>query len=297
MASDNPTISARFEREILVLSRLSHPNIIKYFGSGKDGKSLFYAMEIVEGASLAKVLSDSGPLTWREAMNVGVQICSALQHAHNHGVIHRDLKPGNIYMSRDGEAILGDFGIALDTQANTLTHSGLTVGTYAYMSPEQITNEDVVDGKADLYAFGCLMFQTLAGRTPFIASSFPQLFEQHLNDSPPKIRSLVEDCPEGVELLLDDLLSKDPDNRPFNARQVQGRMMSLLEGETATSSLTQETSDDVPADFALVEGQAALVARMKGVKSETAPEFSWPLAVGVGAIVILVIAVAVYFGV
>lgn len=295
-AADDPLISARFEREIHILERLNHPNIIRYFGNGRDGRQLFYTMEVVEGAALKKVIADSGPLTWQEAANIGIQIGSALQHAHNNGVIHRDLKPANIYVSREGQAKLGDFGIALDTNANTLTHSGLTVGTYAYMAPEQITNEEQVTGKADLYAFGCLLFMMLTGRTPFIGASFPQMFEQHLKDAPPKVRELAPDCPEKIEALVDDLLKKKAEERPFNARSAQGRLLEVLGISEVTHDVDAASSKDVPAQHIPSGGHDALVLRMSRIKENVVPAFSWRRAIAIVVVMIVILCAAIYFG-
>ncbi len=227
--SRNPLIGARFRREMMILEKLRHPNVIGYFGGGEDiDGNLFYIMELVEGGSIRDLLDSSGFLAWQLVVSAAVQICSALQCAHNHGIIHRDLKPGNLFLTRDGMIKLGDFGIARDVSASDLTDQGLTVGTHAYMAPEQITGDATISGKADLYALGCCLYEMLTGQKPYIADSFPQLFEQHLRADPPKPSRIIQ-CPPEVDEIVIHLLAKRPEDRPFNAREVQGKMLRIMD--------------------------------------------------------------------
>lgn len=222
-ATNDPLVRQRFEREILILKRLDHANIVKYFDSGETDGQLFYTMEFVEGRTLKDVLSYRGQLTWQEATECGWQVCSALQHAHNHGVIHRDLKPANLYLSKDGSVKLGDFGIARDMGASQITDHGMTVGSYMYMSPEQIRGETVSE-LTDLYALGCLLYEMLTGSPPFTGSSFAQIFDQHLNAPVPTVQGLAADCPESIDTLVRVLLDKNPAGRPLSAREAQGTL-------------------------------------------------------------------------
>jgi serine/threonine protein kinase len=228
--SRDPLIGARFRREMTILARLRHPNIITYYGGGedKDG-NLFYIMELVEGGSVRDLMTATGALPWQVVVNCGRQICSALQCAHNHGVIHRDLKPGNLFLTRDGVVKLGDFGIARDVSASDLTAEGLTVGTHAYMAPEQITGDASISGKADLYALGCCLYEMLTARKPYTGETFPQLFEQHLRATPPKASDIAAGCPAELDQVIVDLLAKKPEDRPFNARNVQAKMLQIAE--------------------------------------------------------------------
>lgn len=227
--SRDPLIRARFEREMLILSRLSHPNIVRYDGGGDCQGQLFYVMELVEGGTIRDLLLGGAILTWQEVVDCTRQICSALQCAHNHGVVHRDLKPANLFLTREGQVKLGDFGIARDLTSADLTSEGLTVGTHAYMAPEQITGDAALSGKADLYALGCCMYEMLTGQKPFQGDNFAQLFEQHLRAAPPHVRDLLPGCPKELDEIIVRLLAKDSLQRPFNARQVQGVMLEILE--------------------------------------------------------------------
>lgn len=228
--SSDPLIKARFRREMTILEKLSHPNVIGYYGGGADAEgNLFYVMELVDGGSVRELLDTSGSLAWQVVLSAAVQVCSALQCAHNHGIIHRDLKPGNLFLTRDGTIKLGDFGIARDVSATDLTAHGLTVGTHAYMAPEQITGEAGISGKADLYALGCCLYEMLTGQKPFIAENFPQLFEQHLRAEPPRPSRIAPQCPAELDEIIVHLLAKRPEARPFNAREVQGKLLQIMD--------------------------------------------------------------------
>lgn len=276
--SEDPVVSARFEREMLILGKLSHPHIVHYFGGGRDGRQLFYAMELIAGGSLRDLLNESVRLPWQEVAGLAIQVCSALQHAHNHGVIHRDLKPTNLMFTPEGQIKLTDFGIALDATAPTITDAGLTVGSYAYMSPEQIKGEDVT-GKTDLYALGCLLYETLTGRLPYPGRNFAEIFEQHLKSEPPSVREFDPDIPEVIDQLVLTLLAKDPAERPFNARSVQATLMQAIDpvsGEKETPSAASNVAEDVPASAAVDRVQEAIRGRVAHrTMLPPRPEVSW----------------------
>ncbi|MDA0283779.1 MAG: serine/threonine-protein kinase [Planctomycetota bacterium] len=226
--SQDPTIRLRFEREIEVLHKLNHPNVVACYDHGLDNKRLFYSMEVVDGGTLKEILAKRGRLRVEEVLECGWQLCSALQYIHNHGIVHRDLKPSNIYLTQSGLIKLGDFGIALDTGAVEITDQGLTVGSYLYMSPEQIRGDRSISYQTDLYALGCLLFELVTGEPPFQGDNFARIFDQHLSTEPPSARRLAVDCPEVLDELIRSLLSKDPDDRPINARSVQGILAETL---------------------------------------------------------------------
>lgn len=293
--SRDPLIGARFRREMTILEKLRHPNIIFYYGGGEDSdKNLFYIMELVEGGSVRDLIAASGALPWQVVVNCGRQICSALQCAHNHGVIHRDLKPGNLFLTRDGVVKLGDFGIARDVGASDLTAEGLTVGTHAYMAPEQITGDATISGKADLYALGCCLYEMLTGRKPYVAETFPQLFEQHLRAEPPKASNIAFDCPPELDQVIIELLAKKPEDRPFNARGVQGKMLQIAEKYNLHESIPAPHSDgkrpDVSAGQVSDIGQRMLKRHIEArLGTGQARDLSWKrLALVTGLIAALV---------
>jgi eukaryotic-like serine/threonine-protein kinase len=219
--NDSPQVQLRFEREIAILKKLQHPHIVRYYGGGKFGTQRFYAMELVPGGSLEGVLKQRGRLPWEEALQLTRQIAEALEHAHAAGIIHRDLKPANLLIDPDGKVKLTDFGIARDTTATALTAAGKTVGTYAYMAPEQIRGKSPVDRRTDLYSLGCVLFEMLTGETPFDSDNAGELLVMHLQEEPSRVTSLVPDIPIWVEELVFRLLEKEPEERYYDALALQ----------------------------------------------------------------------------
>ncbi len=240
--SEDVKLLRRFEREIDILKRMSHPNIVKYYGGGTVNGQRYYAMEFIDGGSLQDVLKKKRRLNWEQAIQVGRQLCAALEHAHNAGIVHRDLKPANLFITRKGKLRLGDFGIARDTEATALTAAGKTVGTYAYMAPEQIHGNAPISRKTDLYATGCLLFESLTGETPFAASNPAEMLIQHLNDDPRNVRDIVSSCPIWLDELIERLLAKNPDDRPYDALAVHTELTEMLhklkESQVVATSMT-----------------------------------------------------------
>jgi serine/threonine protein kinase len=246
-------------------------------------------------------LQTKGAFRWTIVVEIARQVCSALQFAHNHGVIHRDLKPGNLFLSREAEVKLGDFGIARDLRGSDITSSGMTVGTHAYMAPEQITGDASVSGKADLYSLGCCLFEMLVGRTPFQGDNFAQLFEQHWRSEPPHVRNFVPNCPLELDAIVFKLLAKDQEERPFNARQVQAVMLQLDDSATAEGkeavgqSLHQ--SEDVSADEVLARGRELLKDEIDlQYGGQARANISWQKIAVMIAAIAAVIVLATLFG-
>lgn len=228
MMSD-PKLLKRFEREIEILKRLDHPNIVKYYGGGTAGNQRYYAMEYLDGGSLQDILKKRKRLNWEQTIQVGRQITAALEHAHNAGIIHRDLKPANLFLTKKGRLKLGDFGIARDTEATALTAAGKTVGTYAYMAPEQIQVSHPISRKTDLYAVGCLLYEVIVGETPFLSENPMDMLMQHLKDDPYNVSDKVADCPPQLDQLIERLLEKNPDDRPYDALAVHTELGEILD--------------------------------------------------------------------
>ncbi|EMI54544.1 serine/threonine protein kinase with PASTA sensor(s) [Rhodopirellula sallentina SM41] len=309
--SSDELIQARFRREMLILERLQHPNIIGYFGGGSEDGQLFYVMERVDGGTIKDLIEATGRLVWPVVVDVSRQVSSALQCAHNHGVIHRDLKPGNLFLTRDAQVKLGDFGIARDQHSADLTNQGLTVGTHAYMAPEQIVGDTAISGKVDLYALGCCMFEMLSGRKVFLGENFAQLFEQHLHAPPPRITTLVGDAPPELDEIINACLAKRAEDRPFSARAVQGVMLEIGEKyglgttpeETGVSQLAAEVYRgatpkpyDVGAENVTEQGRRLLEqqiqARIGGTPRKAVEGWKVAIMLLVLALVIAVIALA-----
>jgi eukaryotic-like serine/threonine-protein kinase len=224
----DPEVQRRFVREVAIAERLDHPNIVRHYDCGLHEDQIYFAMELVDCGTLKDVLSRRDKLPWREAAECAIQICAALEHAHQRGVIHRDLKPANLFLSGEGRVKVGDFGLARDLNRSRLTLEGQTVGTCRYMPPEQITGEAELTGTADLYALGCILYQALAGRPPFDGDTIIDIFEAHLYSDPTPLAQLAPDCPAHLSELIQRLLAKDPTYRPASAAEVQAALAGIL---------------------------------------------------------------------
>jgi len=210
----------RFRRESDILQQFRHPNIVRFLAVGRAGGILYFAMEFVPGGTLEESLETRGAMPWREVVNLAIQLCDALHYAHQRGIVHRDLKPSNLMVSTAGVLKLTDFGIAKDLDATALTGTGRTLGTAAYMAPEQIRGTPEVSHKTDLYALGCVLYQMLTGVTPYTGKTAVVLMHAHLNASVPRPSAKVTDIPLALDNLLVALMAKEPADRPWDAAAV-----------------------------------------------------------------------------
>ncbi|HEY3967568.1 MAG TPA: protein kinase [Planctomycetaceae bacterium] len=223
----NATLAARFQREMEILKDLRHSHIVHCFGGTCEGDQWFYAMELIDGGSLHGLLVEQGKLPWRKVIEFSQQICAALEHAHARGVIHRDLKPGNLLLSKGGKIKLADFGLALVSAETRLTSAGKTLGSIHYMAPEQIQGKPPLSNRTDLYALGCVMHELLCGRPPFTGEAMAEILQQHLKQLPPRISTLALDCPKELEEIISDLLEKSPEGRPGSAAEIAQRLQKI----------------------------------------------------------------------
>ncbi len=239
--SANQKVLSRFEREMEILKRLNSKHIVKYYWGGSISGQHLYAMEIMDAGTLEDWLKRKGRLSWEQTIDCARHICKGLEHAHNAGIIHRDLKPANLFLSRKGYLKIGDFGIARDSQATALTAAGSTVGTYAYMAPEQITGSSAITRKTDLYALGCVLYELLTGRPPFQAETMVEMLQKHLKSEPDRITTEAIDCPVWLEDVVLKLLEKDPEHRYYDALAVQQALDDVLEKVSKQQSIAQQT--------------------------------------------------------
>jgi serine/threonine-protein kinase len=236
LGSTNAAAMDRFEREITILKQLNHPNIVRLFGAGKSQGARYFAMEYVQGESLDRLMSRRGRMTWEEVVGLGQQLCLALQHAHDKGIIHRDLKPSNIMILKDGSLKLTDFGIAKVSDLEALTATNCTVGTAAYMSPEQCKGQSDLTARSDLYSMGVLFYELLTGKKPFAADNAMEMFLQHVQGTFERPSRLVLDVPVWLDTLVCQLLEKKPDQRPLDAHMVANTLSSIHEKVEAQQS-------------------------------------------------------------
>ena len=230
--------AARFEREARATAGLSHPGVVTVHDSGVEDDTAYIVMELLPGPTLADRISD-GPVPVDEVVEVGRQVASALDAAHGRGLVHRDIKPANIAYAADGRVRVLDFGIAqladsAGSQALTATHT--VMGTAEYLSPEQALGGRV-DGRADLYALGCVLYALLAGRAPFRGSSPVATMMMHANDPVPDVRDLRPDTPAWLADVVHGLLAKDPDDRPAGAATVAAALTARESPGGATTTV------------------------------------------------------------
>ncbi|MFV1988015.1 MAG: protein kinase [Gemmatimonadota bacterium] len=204
----------RFLREINVAANLTHPNILPLHDSGEVDGLLYYVMPYIEGESLRERISRDGPLPIDDAVRLTRRIAGALHHAHSHGVVHRDIKPGNVLLTGD-QVVLSDFGIAraVDSiHAEKLTGTGMVLGTPSYMSPEQVAGDQDLDGRSDIYSLACMLYEMLVGEPPFSAGNAHAVMARQAVDRVPSVRK-SRAVPRSLELAIDKALAKAPADR------------------------------------------------------------------------------------
>jgi serine/threonine protein kinase len=205
----------RFLREIKLASQLDHPHIAKLLDSGERDWIVYFVMTYVEGPTLREHLARVRQMSIAETVRLADDLLDALDHAHQRGIVHRDVKPDNVVLSTEG-AVLLDFGIARAVAASgsdRLTRSGIAVGTSTYMSPEQITAVQELDRRSDLYSLACVLFECLAGQPPFIHRNEAVVLQLHLTQPAPDLRSLRPDVPPEVAAGIARAMAKTPDER------------------------------------------------------------------------------------
>jgi serine/threonine-protein kinase len=267
LAEDQQFIS-RFRREALAAGRLVHPNIVQVFDFGLDEASSihFIVMEYVRGQSGAELLRDHGRLSLTEALSMVNHACRGLEHAHKHGVVHRDVKPGNLLRGDEGLTKLADFGIAraADTSSR-ITQVGSVLGTAAYLAPEQAAGEEATP-QSDLYALGVVTYQFLSGRLPYEAESLPALLTKQQYERPPALDELDPSIPRGVAAAVTRALEAEPTRRFRTADELREALSAGAAGAPAEPDETLATR--------VVAGDPTSATRMVA----TAPPASAPRA-------------------
>jgi eukaryotic-like serine/threonine-protein kinase len=217
--AEDPTFVSRFQREAQAAARLVHPNIVQVFDSGQDASTgqYFIVMEYIEGSSCAEILRDEGWVEVDDAISIIEQACEGLHYAHRHGVVHRDVKPGNLLRAREGAVKLADFGIAKATEQSSITQVGSVLGTAAYLAPEQARGEEA-GPSADLYALGVVTYQLISGRLPYEATSLTELALKQQSEEPPTLDTLVAAVSPELADAVAISLALDPHDRYQTAR-------------------------------------------------------------------------------
>jgi serine/threonine protein kinase len=220
-------LAERFHREIDILAGLDHPNILRLIASGTTDDLLYYVMPYADGGTLEDRLALELQLRFDEAICIVRDVAAGIDYAHHHNILHRDIKPGNVIFDR-GVAMVCDFGVAraiVRSSEETISSSGIVVGTASYMSPEQAAGEGTVDRHSDIYALACVAYEMLAGEPPFTGRTPQAVFARQIAQPPPSIRVVRPDVPKHVELALMRGLAKRPDDRPASAMELARAML------------------------------------------------------------------------
>jgi TolB-like protein/tetratricopeptide (TPR) repeat protein len=227
----------RFLREIRIEAQLNHPHILPVYDSGEVDGTLYCVMPFIEGESLKDRLDREQQLPCDEALRICREIADALSFAHGHDIIHRDVKPANILLEA-GHAVLADFGLAkalTTSEEKGLTRAGFAVGTPAYSSPEQSLGDGVLDGRSDLYSLGCVLYEMLAGKPPFVGPTLDSVVRQHLASEPSSVRVLRPAVPEAVGEILERVLAKSPADRFRSMDEFIQALDAAVSGEWAVA--------------------------------------------------------------
>jgi serine/threonine-protein kinase len=231
LASD-PIVAERFRREAIAVARLSHQNIVAVHDTVDDGGRQAVVMQYVAGKSLRELLDEQHQLGADLTIHVGMSVASALDEAHRAGLVHRDVKPGNILLTPDGRVLLTDFGIAKaidESDGHDLTSDNIMMGTAKYLSPEQVRGRRL-DGRADLYSLGLVLYECLAGRVPFLGESDADTALARLQRDPTDLGQLRPNIPRGLVDVVHHLLRVDPDARPADGAAVRAALNRVLSG-------------------------------------------------------------------
>ncbi len=238
--SDDERFVARFRREALAVAKLIHPNIVQVYDTGVDDGRHYIVMEYVEGRSGAQILQRQGPVAAEVAAEIGIQACAGLDYAHRRGIIHRDVKPGNLMIvggpvggAAEMTVKLTDFGIARAIEQTRITQVGSVVGTAAYLAPEQVRGEEATPA-TDVYALGVVLYQFLTGRLPYEGSSLAELAVRQQNEKPLPPSTYNDEVPESLGGAVQRALEGDPNRRYASADELSAGLHRGLEGEDVT---------------------------------------------------------------
>ncbi|HVL50830.1 MAG TPA: protein kinase, partial [Actinomycetota bacterium] len=259
LASD-PSFVARFRLEAQAAASLTHPNIVAVYDTGSDGDIHYIVMEYLEGRTLHQILNEEGPMPPAEVASIGAEVAHALAEAHGKGIVHRDVKPGNIMIGPRGTAKVMDFGIAKAATAGALTQVGSILGTVAYLSPEQARGEPV-DGRSDLYSLGTLLYQMLTGKLPLKGDTYVEMVNKLNTQAPPKPSEANPEVPTKLDAVVMRALAKDPEERYQSGGEMAADLAASMQpdpvGRTAAYAPFRESEKTMVAPAGRVRREEA----------------------------------------
>lgn len=302
--SNEEELKRRFMREALSATSLTHPNIVDIFDVGEDGDIHYLVMEYIEGQTLKEFIVSNGPLSPEEALPIMQQLVSAISNAHENGIVHRDVKPQNILMDRDGNVKITDFGIAMALSATAHTKTNSVLGTVHYLSPEQARG-GMATKKSDIYSVGIVFYELLTGKLPFSGESAVSIALKHLQEETPSVRAFFPEIPQSVENVILKATAKEAAARYDSADDMQDDLATVLLPERANEERFTILFDDeaTRAIPAILEepafGNVEETIKHKPLQDEKNPEpkkkrKKWPFILS-GVIVALLLGVLIYF--
>ncbi|MCW8130512.1 MAG: protein kinase [Planctomycetota bacterium] len=231
----------RFQREARLMASINHSNVLQAFDAGEESGQPFFVMPFLEGASVGAIVRQSGRLGPRTTLSIALQIVRGLQYAHSRGMIHRDLKPDNLFIGNDGTAKVLDLGLAkliegADGGDQRPTQTGMIVGTPQYMSPEQVRGDPNLDARSDIYSLGATIFHMATGRFPFPGKNVPEVLRQKNQTPTPDPKEVVADIHSGLRRLILSMMAVAPERRPADCTTLEAEIEALLEGKPVTGT-------------------------------------------------------------
>ena len=245
----DPSFVARFRREAQAAANLNHPNIVGVYDWGKERGTYYIVMEFVDGRSVSDIIRTDGPIEPKRAASIAADVAAALGFAHRKGVVHRDVKPGNVLITKSGEVKVADFGIAramTATSEDNLTQTGSVMGTATYFSPEQAQGKPV-DARSDLYSLGVVLFEMVSGRPPFHADSPVAIAYKHVQEPIPSLAEKVPEVPRDYVAITERALAKDPDDRYPDAAEMRADLLRFCDGRPLAGAPTGPACPPTPA--------------------------------------------------
>ena len=240
--AENEEFLRRFRNESKMVAALSHPNIVRVYDVGFSDKLQFMVMEYIDGITLKEYIDNEKVLTWKDSVHFIIQVLRALQHAHDKGIVHRDIKPQNIMLFTDGTIKVMDFGIAKSAKEQAYTATDQAIGTVYYISPEQARGDEV-DEKSDIYSVGVMFYEMLTGQKPFDADKPISIAVMHMNNTPQRPRAINPDIPAGLEEIILRAMEKDPENRYQTAADMIKDIESFKSNPNMTFGYYEEVQE------------------------------------------------------
>jgi beta-lactam-binding protein with PASTA domain/tRNA A-37 threonylcarbamoyl transferase component Bud32 len=285
----------RFRREAQAAANLSHQNIVPVFDWGEDGGTYFIVMEFVDGRPLSSILRTAGPLHPDRAVEIAADVAAALAYAHRHGVVHRDVKPGNVLITDEGTVKVTDFGIARAVNTEeSLTQTGAVMGTATYFSPEQAEGI-AVDSRSDIYSLGVVLFEMVTGRPPFVGESPVSVASKHVRENPPAPREINPGVPPDLEAIILKCMAKSPDYRYATGDDLRVDLMRFREGRAVSAGPVPGAAVGATQAIAAYGSTQALPQVGRAGTEEEEPRSRTGLYIGILAVLLVALAVVVFF--